>query len=129
MPINNFLVYGSLRPGQYNFNSFNSSYPMKHLGTVNIPGYKLYSLGAYPGAVYTGDDDDVLICDVISTDDKEVSQILDSMEINAGYHAVPMNVTINEKSVLVKLYEYTGEVFHLPLVASGDWTTHKQFVL
>jgi gamma-glutamylcyclotransferase (GGCT)/AIG2-like uncharacterized protein YtfP len=121
----NIAVYGSLRLGEYNHRHFASG--LKHLGTTTINGFKLYSLGSYPG-INPGDKEDELVVDVFEADEPTFNGI-HRMELGAGYHAEEKEFNIGDSSVNAIIYVYDtdlsgerNEYFNTPLVKHGDWT-------
>jgi len=118
-----FLTYGSLRRGESNFNAYCSYYNLEYIKTIEILGYKLYSFGPYPGINYTGDEKDVLVCDLLGTNQKECSDSIDSMELGAGYHIEEKVIPYDEKEVTAKLYVYSNPLTD-NLVPSGDWSKY-----
>ena len=114
------LAYGSLRHGHYNNNGRNLKLVQKN---VIVKGYKLYSFGAYPGAVYTGNNDDTIVCDLFDINSNQESYAIDRMEMGAGYHVrtLPIMIEGNETLHSAKIYEYIRGVDEKWLVKSGDW--------
>lgn len=114
--------YGSLRPPMYNWKRFVDFYgpkAMVHLGTTEIKGFKLYSLGAYPAAVKS-DDDSQLIVDLFELD-HEVYNHIHGMEYGAGYTREVVNIDGDKYSIFV----YPDSGFSVNnLVKSGDWVAH-----
>lgn len=118
-------TYGSLRLGHYNYKSFKRMYPdLTYLGTTKINGWKLYSFGSYPGAVRTNNNEDKIIIDVFSCLDFCKSD-MDDMEIGAGYEVVQIPVIINDKEIIIDIYEYPDAKEYGDLVESGDWSEYK----
>lgn len=117
------LVYGSLRKGEYNFERFEDYFPnqMNYLGTVETPGYKLYSLGSYPGIKATDDDNFMLTVDKLEVSE-ECFQAIDGMEKGAGYTTNTITLPDGDYTI----YVYQGRVSERELVHSGDWTKRKQ---
>jgi len=106
-------VYGSLRKGEYNY----SSRDLNYIKTVTIPGFDLFSLGAYPG-IRPGEGNlviDIMECDV------QTKQGIDRMEIRAGYSAESINID----GLNCTIYVYKHDVNPDQLVESGDWTKRE----
>lgn len=101
-------VYGSLRKGFYNHNS----YTMKYISTKTITWWILFDLGHYPWAVYTWNEEDKIVVEIMEVD-KKTEEILDSMEFNAWYSA-------RKLPSWEKIYHYDWS-FALWQVVSGDW--------
>ena len=112
--MHNIFVYGSLRVGEYNFNAFQTHYNINPIKTnVKLKGYKLFSLGQYPGIIE--DLNSTIIGDILQVNE-ECYKHIHKMEINANY----IEKEIKIKELICKIYIYEGnttnEVIH------GDWT-------
>jgi len=114
------FVYGSLRPGQYNFNRFNKNGFIKVIEEdVIVEGFAMYSLGSYPGIKRK--EDSSIVCTLISLPEREADYIED-MEISAGYE----KTTVDYKGESIPIYLYLDEVYERDLVKEGDWNKlHK----
>ncbi len=86
---------------------------------VKIPGYKLYSLGAYPAIVETGNPKDIVVCDILSSDSDDYKSI-NRMELGAGYKE--KKVVIDNKEC--SLYTYNDLSFRDKPVPDGDWNKY-----
>lgn len=116
------LVYGSLRKGEYNY----SSDELTYISTKQIKGYKLYSLGSYPGIKFTGNENDILTCDLMEVKNIQSSNSIDYMELGAGYSINPIIVEDNGTLYPCKIYEYQHSVKENELVSHGDWTKRNE---
>lgn len=110
------FVYGSLRKGMYNSKYFD----MEHLDTKTIEGYRMYSLGAYPYIVATGDKRDKIVVDIMEVEDDTLESI-NLMELGAGYQIKKEYIDGKDGFIYVK----STAREHTPLVESGDWVTYK----
>lgn len=120
-------VYGSLRLDEYNYNYFKSRYPneIKFIKTIAISGYKLYSLGSYPGIKETSDNTELVI-DIFEVSENVYSMITD-MELCSGYKIKKLDID----NIPTTLYVYTANIANCTLVESGDWSKYlneKQLV-
>lgn len=121
---NNYAFYGSLRPKMYNFNAFKSRYndDVKVLEEEKeIEGYKLYSLGAYPYAIKTGNPADkmkVSLCKVTNSAESNVHR----MEIGAGYYYDEVSVDGENYGIYLFSDKYHNDT---RLVESGDWVAYR----
>ena len=109
------VVYGSLRKGAYNFDRFVDIFGEKNIEyvkTKEITGFKLYSLGPYPGIKKSNDTSDKLVVDILHVTN-EVYDAIYNMEIGAGYEA------LNIEDGVIYLYKYP--INEENLVKSGDW--------
>lgn len=79
------FVYGTLRNGEGNFNTFNNRYNIQVIEEgVPVEGYAMYARGI-PFVCYTGNPNDVIYGDILEVDD-EGKEAIDSMELGAGYN-------------------------------------------
>lgn len=111
------LVYGSLRKGEYNYESFKRRHGdgFNYLGTTKVKGFNLYSLGSYPGITESEDPEKELVVDIMECDDDCYNSIY-RMEIGAGYRT--QEVIVDGEPM--NIYLYLGRPTRL--VESGDWS-------
>jgi gamma-glutamylcyclotransferase (GGCT)/AIG2-like uncharacterized protein YtfP len=121
------LTYGSLREGQYNAKAFKEEFGdgYQYIGTLDITGYKLYSLGSYPAIKETKNIEDTLTVDIFKVSD-EVQSEIDNMEHGAGYDSHKRIVRFNDKTYPCTIYVYGYSLDEKYLVKSGDWSKFKQ---
>lgn len=121
---NTYAFYGSLRPGMYNFAGFKQRY-QEDIEVVaeekEIKGYKLYSLGAYPYAIKTGNDDDAMKVSVIKAKNRAETNI-HGMEIGAGYEYDEVEIDGEKCGIYLFPAGYAREE---RLVPHGDWVKFK----
>lgn len=112
-------VYGSLRLNQYNYKYFKNKYKddFKYLYTTTIKGYKLFSLGSYPGIKECKNSE--LTVDILEVSPEAFMRIND-MEIGAGYELKPI-ISHNEKLGIYLYRQYTNDNMVVP---SGDWSQY-----
>lgn len=114
-------VYGSLRAGEYNLERFQSMYGAKNIKVVKekvrIPGYKLYSLGAYP-AITPGEGE--ITIDILSMHE-QVFDSIDRMEQGAGYNRETVKVSRHGE---LPIYVFASKLPEERLVESGDWSEY-----
>lgn len=107
-------VYGSLRKGMYNYRFFENG--MTYIKTVEISGYNLYSLGAYP---YIVKGNNTLTVDVMEVT-PQTKKSIDLMELGAGYKS---------EIILIDDQPTTIYTFNRPIndaiVEHGDWVKYK----
>ncbi len=104
-------AYGTLRKGMYNFNRFDLSY----IETREIKGFKLFDLGPYPYAIYTEDENDSIIVDMLDCD-KTTNNIIDRMEIGAGYKILSFDD--------FDIYVFEKKVIGTKEITNGDYVTY-----
>lgn len=117
-------TYGSLRKGEYNYESFVRHYGednFVYISTHSIPGFKLYSMGAYPAAVSASAGEIVndLVVDLFEVS-IPVYESIRAMELGANYKEVLVN--INGEDVI--LYEYNNDLPESRRVPEGDWSKY-----
>lgn len=120
-------VYGSLRPGEFNYEAYAKLYgndSIEKIGTIQVTGLKLYSLGMYPAAVYSHDTEHSVVMDVLKIT-AEVANAITDMEIGAGYQPVFLP---SGSMFFVMPEEYIHPTWKL--ISGGDWSkrplTRKQ---
>jgi len=85
------FAYGTLRPGEPNFNKFKS---LQHEATAILYGIQLFDLGPYPVADFTNSNNLPATGDFLSVSDEDFIDI-DEMEMNAGYYSWSFSHKIN----------------------------------
>lgn len=119
-------AYGSLRKSCYNFVAFERYFGgqnFKWVETLEVGGFKLYSLGLYP-AVKLGKPKDKLTIDILEMT-PEVFERITSMESGAGYK--PLTLQIKEYNDIT-MFIYAQHVSELTKVPDGDWVKYLEFV-
>ncbi len=118
----NYAFYGSLRQGQYNNRGKQGG--MEYQRTAVIPGFKLFSLGSYPCAIETGNEDDKLTVDLFTVTGQGEYGI-HSMELGAGY--TYKEVDIDGTSFGIYVYPTSALTrLHDRNVPDGDWVKFLQ---
>lgn len=120
-------VYGTLRPGHGNYNWHLNNRPgVEHLGTETVGGFRMYSLGGFPG-VLRGEESDNIIIDVFRVENNDVMRGLDMLE---GYNqrnpksGLYDKETVNTSHGEAYIYTYNGEPSEDRLIENGDWSDH-----
>jgi gamma-glutamylcyclotransferase (GGCT)/AIG2-like uncharacterized protein YtfP len=112
-------VYGTLRPGDYNYQRFVNLFGEWDFqvltGPIEITGYRMYDLGSYPG-IKKASDNDKIIVQVIGCSD-ECYDVINAMEEGAGYQAIDLKVDGHE----CKTFLYDHDVYEETLIPHGDW--------
>lgn len=113
------IVYGSLRLNEYNYNRLKEQYEdnFNWLKTIKLQGYKLYSLGAYPGIKESKYIDNELVCDIIEVSLECYNSIF-RMEIGANYECKIIPI----EGIDITIYLYKGTVNENKLIINGDWS-------
>lgn len=104
-------VYGSLRPGQYNFSRIKHFGNVEHVRTTSISGYDMFSLGPFPG-IKPGEG--TIVVDILNVDER-VFEAIESMETGAGYKKQIVDIDGDQAAIYV--YQYPAG----RKVESGDW--------
>lgn len=121
------FVYGSLRPGQYNFDRVNAwikGQVLRPVASGMIVGYRLYSLGAYPALkIVGGSPGDLVVYGDVLECPPMLFDWIDRMEKGADYKPVEVSVLQQGTSeeLTATAWLYRGDVDDAPLVESGDW--------
>lgn len=117
-------LYGSLREGLHNSRRFDLQNMSEFLGTTNLKGYALYSLGPYPG-VYPSEGSCV-VAEVRRFSGKqqlEVAKSIDYMELFGGYHREYVDLEIGEQMLRGFIYVY-DEKPESEKIEHGDWARY-----
>lgn len=116
-------VYGSLRKGEYNYNSFMRMYPkqLEYIKTETISGFKLFNLGSYPG-INKGSESDKLVIDLFRVGERAF-QSIDMMEKGAGYSVLTLETS--EGDATLYLYNHNCEG-NREQIMHGDWTKRNE---
>lgn len=117
------LVYGSLRHGQYNYQSFAREFDIEYVKTGKIKGYQLHSLGWYPAIQPSKNPDTELVVDLLMVE-PDCKYAFDRMELGAGYKIEKVDF----EGELVDIYVYinTDWLESRPVVESGDWAEYMK---
>lgn len=112
-------VYGSLRPGEYNYSRFKSIYgdDIKPLGSYTILGFDLFDLGCYPGVKLSNNKQQPLIVDILEVNEACFNSIK-GMELGAGY--VSHQLTIDDHECVIYIYSHSTS----KQVEDGDWSKY-----
>lgn len=119
-------AYGSLRKGCYNFDAFHAflgDKEFKWIETLELKGFELYSLGAYPCAKI-GTKEDRLIVDIIELSPRAYERVR-MMEVQAYYE--PLSLIIGNYPD-VKIFVYLPEAKGRARVKSGDWVKYLDMI-
>lgn len=115
-------TYGSLRLGQYNYTYFKQLFDTEYeyVRTTSIPGFALYSLGAYP-AVIPDKEAAPLVVDIFKCSE-QVHSYIKHMELGAGYFEEKIN--INGRECIIYVYADDEINVLYKLVESGNWVKY-----
>lgn len=109
MSIGTLLVYGTLRPNRGE--------------TVVLGGYKMHTLGRFPGVVCTAKAGDRVVCERIQIKDEAHLAALDAYEGCNGN--TPSCLYHRSKNGDDWIYLYNGPLEDYPEVPDGDWLAFK----
>lgn len=116
-----YAFYGSLRPTMYNFEARADSLEVIK-DNVEVKGYKMFSLGAYPFCVKTDNEDDKIIVTLCKPKNDAIEASIHRMEIGAGYYYD--EITVDDSNYGIYLFDkaYTNKF----TVDDGDWVKYKK---
>ena len=113
---NLFAFYGTLRKGMENHILYGKG--MRYVETVQLNGYKLYSLGdEYPYAVISDTMNDRIVAELFHITDRDVATAIHDMEIDAGYDYHEIDV----HGKIVGIYLFATARPGDTVIVSGDW--------
>jgi gamma-glutamylcyclotransferase (GGCT)/AIG2-like uncharacterized protein YtfP len=116
------LLYGSLRPGDYNYDRFKRIFGEDFEvapETYKLPGFKMYDLGSYPGIKPSTTDNEIIVQKALCS--KECHDIIVDMEVDAGYDTIIADLGEEKHPIFV----YTEPVNESNVVLSGDWIQYQ----
>ena len=120
-----FAFYGTLRKNQGNYKYFIDKTEHEVLGTVILPGYKMYSFGGYPFVIPSDDKSDTIVVDLMSVPNETAAYGIHAMELGAGYQV--QEIVHEGKVYWLYVYRTADYVRHgVPQVESGDWVAYKK---
>lgn len=120
------FVYGSLRKGEYNFDRFVEIYGKDSIKVVDtnvtLFGYRLYSLGPYPGLKPANEEDtkSFVVGDILEVSQQAFNSIT-AMELGAGYYIEVKEI----KDHACVIYLYNGTTNEKNFVKEGDWIDYQ----
>jgi gamma-glutamylcyclotransferase (GGCT)/AIG2-like uncharacterized protein YtfP len=112
---NLFAFYGSLRRGMENYTHYRND--LRYMFSARIPGFQLYSRGAYPHAARSTTDHSIVV-EVFQIDNPTTRNSIDQLEVQEGYFID--HVLINDHRVKIYLVREPGNYQE---VIRGDWVT------
>lgn len=116
-----YAVYGTLRKGFGNHRLLDNEH-CTLLGTQRVNGFKMVSLGGYPGLIPVEGKSDEVTIEVYSVKSPKVEQQLDWLE---GYPRFYGKMEVNTKWGVANVYILTEvEYGKNTLVTNGDWKEH-----
>jgi gamma-glutamylcyclotransferase (GGCT)/AIG2-like uncharacterized protein YtfP len=117
-----YAFYGSLRKGMYNYHALAQG--LTYEKTVEVSGYKLFSLGAYPFAIKTNDESDKLVIDLFTITNDRTENSIHRMELGAGY--IYDEVDVDGVSYGIYLFPNRLRDYEsYTQVKGGDWCEYK----
>lgn len=116
-----FAVYGTLRLGQGNYKRIleNNS---RHIKTINIPGFKMFSLGGFPG-IKRAEEESSIVADIFEVSCPETKKRLDMLEgynkeFDSGMYLRRKIELDNNEDCEIYVWNYSDEG---PSIKNGDW--------
>lgn len=121
-----FAVYGTLRLNQGNYKRIlkNNS---KHIKTVNIPGFEMFSLGGFPGIKRSNDKNSTIVADIFEVSCPETKRNLDYLEgynkeTDSGMYLRRKIKLQNENDCEIYIWNYEDRGV---VIEDGDWVRFK----
>jgi gamma-glutamylcyclotransferase (GGCT)/AIG2-like uncharacterized protein YtfP len=114
----NLLVYGTLKPGHYNFDRFFNETNVKVGEEIKLPGFKMYSLGAYPCVVHTENNEDIITAVKLKNVKSNIFNSINNMELGAGY--VRKEIQLDNETYFIYVFR-ANNIHNLKVVENGNW--------
>ncbi|MDH4089046.1 MAG: gamma-glutamylcyclotransferase [Cyclobacteriaceae bacterium] len=115
-----YAFYGSMRKGLENYSLYQRD--LVFLETVELSGFKMYSLVDYPYVIRTGNLADKIVVDLFAITDPETERIIHNMELGAGY--IFSEVEIADIKFGIYLFE-RANTDNIE-VSRGDWSVLRK---
>jgi gamma-glutamylcyclotransferase (GGCT)/AIG2-like uncharacterized protein YtfP len=112
-----YAFYGSLRKGLANFARFGHDF--EFISTERILGFRMYAMEHYPYVVYTGNQADTIVVEIVEIKDAETELELHLFELSVGY--IYQEIEFREGAVGIYVFENYGDD---PIVPDGDWVSY-----
>lgn len=121
-----FAVYGTLRLNQGNYERIlkNNS---KHIKTINIPGFEMFSLGGFPGIKRSSNENSTIVADLFEVSCPETKRRLDILEgynkgTDSGMYLRRKVKLHNEEDCEIYIWNYEDRG---TFIENGDWVKFK----
>lgn len=122
-------VYGTLRPGEHNYRVSGNA---PSIGTAQINGFQMFTLGGYPGVV-PGNEEDKIIVDILQVEDEFVPSVyrlegyngVRGHSQNNFYDTVDIETTINGEKITAEMFIYKGNCHVKNRIENGDWKEYR----
>lgn len=98
-------------------NIFYGAHALESLGTVQLRGYLLYSLGEYPYAVKTPDLNRIITAELFHINEPSIEREIHEMERSVGYHFEEVQIERNLYGIYLFSTPGKGDI----LLEHGDW--------
>ena len=111
------IVYGSLKKDKFNYGRFSGQ---KFLKPVDLKGFDLFDLGAYP-TVCRGHGQ--IKAELHEVSD-ETADYIGQMESGAGFFEESVSVELHGRKIHASIYtwpKYKINEYGCPKIESGDW--------
>lgn len=113
-----YAFYGTLRKGMDNYHLLGPG--VNYIRTVQLPGYKLYSLVDYPYAVKSNSPADTIIAELFYVPDLSAQEAVRSLELDAGYYYSEALVDGDKYGIYLLERAQKGH----EQIISGDWALY-----
>lgn len=124
-----YAVYGSLRKGFGNHRLLENKEGVKYLKQEVVKGFKLYSLGWFPGVKPTNNPNSSVLVELYEIENDDVKVSLDRLE---GYdphnpqNSLYIRETIPTSVGDTEIYIYNNNINEEYLIDEGDWAAFRE---
>lgn len=112
-----YAFYGTLRRDMEYFDVFRRN--IKYRKTVEVNGYRMYSLGDYPYVVKSPRH--AIICDLCEIKNGEISDEIENMEIESGY--IRERIRVADEYFFIFIFK--DYIPGTPEIVPGDWVKFR----
>lgn len=93
---------------------------LQYLSTVQLAGYRMYSLDTHPYVVHSGSADDVIVAELYCVTSPHTEQMIRDREIGAGY--ILSSLTIGDETFGLFLFAENSP--RDVQIIDGDWVRY-----
>ena len=115
-----YAFYGSLMMGMENNLPYEKH--LKFLGKVRLAGFKMFSLGQYPYAVRSNDQNREIVAELYKVTDRKTEQLIYEMELDEGYIFSEVEIADNKFGI----YLFDSPVIKSAEITDGDWRSYRK---
>jgi len=115
-----YAFYGSLMMGMENYLLYEKH--LKFLRTVQLDGFRMFSLKQYPYVIRTNDSNDRIAAELYKVIDAKTEQSIHELELEEGYIFSEVDIAGDKFGI----YLFNTKVVDSAEVINGDWRSYRK---